>query len=444
MKKPLIVFTGVAFTLALVLALRAQQIAATSNQAVGMMSDLGAMIQAVEQTTPLPAGEVPDVGNFYSTQHLPGTINSWPPLPGNIWSLPVWPLGNGFFLLDDVDMDYDALSAAAAPMTLSMMMARSLAMSHDYGDSIYLTNMMAVSDSSGTMTASFSLAGGTNRFVPYDILTSPNLATPFSDWTWLGIGYLSNSYTFYGQPADRAFYLLAKPFKTLVIAWGNSDGGQCNVPLNLTNAIEVTGGAKHSIALLNNNNVVAWGDNTYGQTSVPADLTNAAVVVANVYHNLALRSDGTLSIWGKWQSNSVVFFDVNLPSNLTNITAIAAGPDYDLAVRADGSVAAWGSNTIATAYANVVTNLPPAMDVAAGAEHAVALLTNGTVAVWGENYGSDNETNVPGRTLQCGGDRCRRLSYRGVEIRWDGRGMGSGDWESILRSWTIYRPRWFV
>jgi alpha-tubulin suppressor-like RCC1 family protein len=393
MKKPLLIFAGVLLFLRVVMVLRAQ-LATTTSQSIGTMSDLEVMVLAVEQTTPLPASEVPDVGNFYSTQHLPGTENAWPPLPGNIWNFPAWPLGNGYYLLDDVDMDYDALAAAAAPTTMSMMLARSLAMSHDYGDSVYLTNLMANPAGDGTMTASFSIAGGTN-LVPYDILMSTNLATPFSDWTWIGIGYTSDNYTFSEQPADNAFYVLAKPSKALVIAWGNNDGGQCNVPLDLTNAIEVTGGARHSIALLNNGNVVAWGDNTYGQTNVPADLTNAVVVVANVYHNLALRADGSLAIWGKWQSNSVAFYDVSLPSDLTNITAIAAGPDYDLAVRSDGSVVAWGSNDVATAFGNVVTNLPPAMDMAAGVEHAVALLTDGTVTAWGENYVGENETNVP-------------------------------------------------
>jgi alpha-tubulin suppressor-like RCC1 family protein len=272
------------------------------------------------------------------------------------------------------------------------MMMSSLSLAYSYSNPVYLTNMLANYAYDGSITANFSVAGGTN-FVPYDIEMSTNLSAP--DWSWQGIAYTSNNYTLYEQPTDSAFYRLAKPSKTLVIAWGNNNGGQCNVPLDLTNAIEVTGGAMHSIALLNNSNVVAWGDNTYGQTNVPADLTNAVVVVANVYHNLALRGDGTLSIWGKWQSNSVAFFDVGLPSDLTNITAIAAGPDYDLAVRADGSVVAWGSNTITTAYANVVTNLSPVMDVAAGAEHAVALLTNGTVTAWGHNYNGENETNVP-------------------------------------------------
>ena len=397
------------------------------------ISDLQTMLEVMQSQPPVPLASLPEepaYGGYWSLQNP-----YWPPLPGDITGLGlnVWPLGNGNFIIDDSQVDYAALqaaaeaaAAAASPMMRMSMMSSSLSTAYAYGNPVYLTNLTAIFAYDGSTTASFDVRGGTN-FVPYDIEMSTNLSS--SDWNWLGIAYTSNSYTFYEQSSDLAFYRLAKPSKTLVIAWGNNNGGQCNVPLDLTNAIEVTGGAKHSIALLNNGNVVAWGDNTYGQTNVPADLTNAVVVVANVYHNLALRADGSLAIWGKWQSNSVAFFDVSLPSDLTNITAIAAGPDYDLAVRSDGSVVAWGSNTITIAYANVVTNLPPAMDVAAGAEHAVALLTNGTVTAWGRNYNGENETNVPAGlsnvvAIVAGDYHTVALKSDGTVVAW-GAGTGS-------------------
>jgi hypothetical protein len=71
-------------------------------------TDLDTMLQAVEQTTPLPADTATDYGIFYSAQHAPGSDDEWPPLPGNIRSVPVWPLGNDFYLLDDLGLDYNA------------------------------------------------------------------------------------------------------------------------------------------------------------------------------------------------------------------------------------------------------------------------------------------------------------------------------------------------
>ena len=84
------------------------QTAATSSQSAG---DLQVMIQAVEQTQPLPATEV-DGCIGYSAQHSPVSENPWPPLP-NVLGLPVWPLGSNTFLIDDLDVDYAALAAAA-------------------------------------------------------------------------------------------------------------------------------------------------------------------------------------------------------------------------------------------------------------------------------------------------------------------------------------------
>ncbi len=61
-------------------------------------------------------------------------------------------------------------------------------------------------------------------------------------WTWLGQGYTSNSYTFANQPLDNAFYTLATPGQTMVVAWGEDADGECDVRPGLTNAIDVAGG----------------------------------------------------------------------------------------------------------------------------------------------------------------------------------------------------------
>ena len=78
----------------------------TANVDWSSASDLEVMLQAVEMTTSLPASAAPVGGNFYTVQHA----GNWPPLPGDIYGLPFWDLGDGFYLLDDRGVvDYAAL-----------------------------------------------------------------------------------------------------------------------------------------------------------------------------------------------------------------------------------------------------------------------------------------------------------------------------------------------
>ena len=44
--------------------------------------------------------------------------------------------------------------------------------------------------------------------------------------------------------------------------------------------------------------LVAWGNNQYGQTNVPAGNDFVAIDASQGFHSLALRSDGSLAGWG--------------------------------------------------------------------------------------------------------------------------------------------------
>ena len=363
----------------------AQEIA-TSDQSVQAMSDTEVMLRALESTTPTPATSLPQAGTYWSAQHAPGTANEWPPLPGDMWGLSAWPMGDGVFLLNDTNLDYDALAAAieAAQPKLSRsgggMTPMFSLISSPGNNQVYLTNMVATITNGGT-TASFSIAGGTNGFA-YDIFSTTNLAeTPvYSQWSWLGQGYTGNNYTFTNQPLDYAFYILAIPRQTMVVAWGDDSDGQCDVPAGLTNAIDVAGGYNFSLALKADSTVVAWGDNTFGETTVPAGLTNVTSIAAGGAHVLALLQNGTVVAWGDNANGQT-----NVPAGLTNVTAIAAGDACSLALRSDGSVVAWGYNYYAQ------TNVPalgPVSQIAAGVIQGVALLTNSAVTQWGNYSGS--------------------------------------------------------
>ena len=404
-------------------------------RAATFFENLQLVIDAVQTGTPIPADQTPFFGNFYSAQ----LGASWPPLPGNTMNLPCWPIDDSHFVYDDRNVDYATLQAEAeaaallsAPLAtpLSMMASSLLNSAIAYGNPIYFTNLVAIpaSDSSGTMIVSAGVSGGTN-FVPWDILMSTNVATPVPSWNWLGIAYTANNYVFSNQPVDQAFYMLAKPSKTMVVPWGNDTYGQCSdMPSGITNAIMVAAGDAYSLALLNNGTVVGWGNNNEdgwvptnlanvamvacgwihnvvlftngtvtawgadfpaygygGQTNVPAGLTNVTVISAQALNTLALCSDGTVVAWGSSSEGQT-----NVPTGLTNVSAIAAGGEHSLAV-SNGFVVAWGGNLYGQ------TNVPPGLsnvwDVAAGWGHSVALKQDGTVVCWGDNrYG---ETNVP-------------------------------------------------
>lgn len=184
-------------------------------QQTGTESDTEVMIQAIEQTAPVPADSVPQNGTFWSAQNP-----TWPPLPANVLGLSVWPLGDGNYLLNDTNVDYAAMQSPTSPMMsspkLNLMTGNNLVGGNAYSNSVYLTNLTAAPSGSGGVSASFSVGGGTN-FAPYDILMTTNLTAPVAQWNWLGIGYTSNRYTFDNQPADLAFYLLAKPSQTMTV-----------------------------------------------------------------------------------------------------------------------------------------------------------------------------------------------------------------------------------
>ena len=56
------------------------------------------MLQAVEATTPIDAADAPEFGTFYSAQNPDSA-----PAPANVKSVPVWPIGDGVYLLDDLE-----------------------------------------------------------------------------------------------------------------------------------------------------------------------------------------------------------------------------------------------------------------------------------------------------------------------------------------------------
>jgi len=127
MKTTRVVGAGVAFVLAITFILRGQvamtvspagtvSLSATNVRALASLSDaqLGEFLNVLAATPTIAAEDLPRggrAGNFYSLAHP-----DWPPLPGDIWQVPVWKLnsGSGFYLLDD--LDYPESSVAGGGM----------------------------------------------------------------------------------------------------------------------------------------------------------------------------------------------------------------------------------------------------------------------------------------------------------------------------------------
>jgi uncharacterized repeat protein (TIGR02543 family) len=205
-----------------------------------------------------------------------------------------------------------------------------------------------------------------------------------------------------------------------VIAWGDNNRSQCNVPAGLTNVVAIAKGDYHSMALKSDGTVVAWGYNGKKQSNVPADLTNVSAVAAGEGYSMALKADGTIVAWGADAFNApsglkdVVAMDANgnqslmlkadgtvvtgrnnnngdIPLDLSDVIAVAAGGAHSLALKSDGTVVAWGHNN--KGQCRVPEGLKNVVAIAAGGYHSMALKSDGTVVVWGDN--SWGQCNVP-------------------------------------------------
>jgi alpha-tubulin suppressor-like RCC1 family protein len=200
------------------------------------------------------------------------------------------------------------------------------------------------------------------------------------------LGHFHRVARIYFVPVTIAFALVGQPVRAaLITGWGANDAQQLEPPLWVTNAVSVSAGAAHAVALLATGEAVAWGDNTFGQTSIPPGTGSFVSVAAGFRHSLALQVDGSIASWG----------DNNLgqtsPPAGTNYVAIAAGGAHSLALRLNGTVAAWGANHYG--QTNVPLLLGSIRAIAAGGYHSLAVQSNGLVFAWGSN--SDGQRTVP-------------------------------------------------
>ena len=234
------------------------------------------------------------------------------------------------------------------------------------------------------------------------------------EWHWFG------SYAFSGTNLDDAGNTLLYDFQnginpsnlsnTMVVGWLDDLYGESDVPYGLTNAIAISAGEYHSMALLNDGTVAAWGNGWWGETDVPTGLTNVLAICAGLHKSFAVQSNGTVVAWG----NGNV---LNPPSDLAGIKAVAAGWEHAVALRTNGTLVAWGSNELG--QTNVPADLTNVIAIAACSDYSLALKSNGTVRAWGFY----NTPSVPSGlsnvvAIAAGLNHCLALKNDGTVIAW--------------------------
>ncbi len=167
-----------------------------------------------------------------------------------------------------------------------------------------------------------------------------------------------------------------------VLAWGNNEDGQLGdgsfsagsaTPVEvkgISNAVAISAGSGHALALLATGRVVAWGSNFYGQlgdgTTTHADepvavegLEHVAAVSAGGDISVALLESGEVMAWGTNEHGELGKSPLEAEKSdvpvsvagVSGVTAISAGSKdngfgaHVLALLGDGRVMAWGSNS---------------------------------------------------------------------------------------------------
>jgi hypothetical protein len=162
----------------------------------------------------------------------------------------------------------------------------------------------------------------------------------------------------------------------VVVAWGDDQYGQTDVPPHLTDAVAISAGVLRGLALRSDGSVMEWGLDHQGGTNIPPGLTNIVAISAGG-NCLALRADGTVVLWDDhWWID-----ELTTAASLTDVKAVAAGLYHDLALRRDGTVVAWGDNLYG--QTNVPVGLSNVIAIAAGYFHSLSLKADGTVVAWG-------------------------------------------------------------
>jgi alpha-tubulin suppressor-like RCC1 family protein len=175
-----------------------------------------------------------------------------------------------------------------------------------------------------------------------------------------------------------------------VVAWGSAFlGTVTNVPTMSTEAVAISAGSTHCLALLANGNTVGWGANGSGSSISHPQWFGIKAIAAGDNHSLGLKADGTLVNYQFGDTSG--YTPLIPPAGLSNVVAISCGGYFDMALKSDGTVVAWGNN--GAGQTNVPAGLSNVVAISAGATHAAALQADGTLVCWGAN--ANGQCTIP-------------------------------------------------
>ena len=265
--------------------------------------------------------------------------------------------------------------------------------------------------------------------------------------------FLLSSILIVGQVAQAALPV------GYVIEWGwnTSAGKAAPTKLVLSNAVAVSAGRFHCLALKNDGTVVRWTGNSGvadffanevgttddGSGGGKPDTTYAKKIITNGLVKIDGRTLGdvvsvaagdTFSLGLKKERTIVSWGENYVPSGLTNIMAIAAASFSSIAVKADGTVVEWASQKGLPQYGQLL-QAPiggNVIAVAIGATYQgtrnVALKKDGTVARWGSESIYNDATPPIGLSnvvaIAAGDGQTLALKNDGTIIGWGFNDVG--------------------
>jgi alpha-tubulin suppressor-like RCC1 family protein len=264
-----------------------------------------------------------------------------------------------------------------------------------------------------------------------------------------------------------------------VWGWGLNNFGQLGnnatatfqqtpVQAGISNVIALHSGAAFSMALKSDGTVWTWGRSAFGELGngvagpdvevhVPRMVTNLSNVVqiaGGAHFALALCSNGLVYSWGNNDNGQLgtgdsTEIDLTIPTlipNFTNIVNISARNSHSLAVRNDGQPFAWGLNgnyqlginqTTIRTLPSMVSNLVNVAKVSAGDNSSYFLSFDGILYACGRGdagqigNGSTTNAQVPvvcfGMTniLDVTGSHKSAFARRGSQLEIYGWGIGT-------------------